>query len=289
MGKYENNIIDKNKIEYDENKVLNEYQDEYKTIPEISNVLIQFDEPILYKDLKFYPVKMKFYVFFQLFSSCLTLRQDREPDIKVLQMKYLDYLCYQDKSKNIDNIIYAKYLMEVLLITLRLPRQIKLENGDFIDSIDFINDNNHWLIRILNNTYNNEDFLNIKNIICKQNLIELPDVGMNPALEKKYKEYKEFLERTGKVNTGDLGDIILCVMSEQKCTKEQVLETSIKTFYDLLQRIDYIMQYKINSVLRPYMKENTKLPEWTDKIKKISKLEEMSTSLQSITDKIKSA
>lgn len=267
------------------------YADIFMGKSEFDTYLIQLDQPIKYKGLIFYPVPIKLYFFFKTFAECLVLKQYKINDINVLQMKYLDFLFYKNEKLNIDNSFYVQSLEELLLICLRLPRTFKTENNKEFRTIEFIKSNNHYLIKIYNETYDYKDFERIRKIICEQNLIELPDNTISPDIEKKYEEYIEHLRKIGKIKTGDLEDLSLCIMSEVGYTKEETMNLSIRTFYKLLERIAFIMEYKINNMLAPYLKDGAmdKLPNWTDKIVKKNKMEEMSSSLQDTINKISGA
>ena len=276
-------------IKYSDDNYLQRYRQIFVNIPEINEFYFKLDEPVNYKELIFYPVKMKFYLFFKIFSGCLTLEKNRVPNVKIIKMKYLDYLFLVDKELNIDNSIYISYLRELLLLCLRLPEEFYTPNGDKINTIDFIYQEGHWLIRIYNNTYDNNDFLKIREIICKQNLVELPDETIHPDLLKKYEKWKDFMKKTGRLKEQELEDLIMCVCAETNYTKENIKEMSIRFFFNLLDRIGFIMQYKINSLLAPHLDEKAikKLPNWTDKIKKLSMMEEMGLDLQEFENGIK--
>lgn len=68
----------------------------------ISNV---FDEEFNYKSLKLYPIKLRDYFKFQLFSECLILEKNSVPDVKIIQMTYLQYLYHM---KNENNLLIEK-------------------------------------------------------------------------------------------------------------------------------------------------------------------------------------
>lgn len=276
-------------IRYSDDNYLQRYKQIFVDIPEINEFYFKLDEPVNYKELTFYPVKMKFYLFFKIFAGCLTLEKNRVPNVKIIKMKYLDYLFLVDEELKIDNTIYISYLRELLLICLRLPTEFYTPNGDKKNTIDFIFQDGHWLIRIYNNTYNHNDFMNIRDIICEQNLIDLPDETIHPDLLKKYNAWKGFMKKTGRLKEQDIEDLIMCVCAETSYTEKQIKEMSIRFFFNLLDRIGFIMQYKINSLLSPHLDEKTikKLPNWTDKIKKLNMSEEMGLDLQEFESGIK--
>ena len=267
------------------------YENIYQDNDEVRDFLIQSDEPIYYKDLKIYPVKIKLYLFFQMFSACLCLKQHKVADIKALNLKYLDFLFYHNEKLGIDNRNYAACLKEVLYICLRLPREMETEDGKKMPTIDFIISNNNHLIKIYNKTYDARDFEKIRGIICKQNLIELPNPKVSEDIEKKYEEYISHLRKIGKIKTGDFEDLCLCMMSELGYSRQQIEDLTIRTFYKLLERIGFIMESKILRLLAPNMekKDIEKIPNWTDKIPNKNKLEEMSADLQETENKIKGA
>lgn len=276
-------------VEYE--NMLNYYCKKYSNLEQIKEFLLQSDLPIPYKDLKIYPIKIKLSRFFFMFAGCLTLEQYKVGDIKALQMKYLDFLFYKNIQLGINNEGYAEAFKEVLYMCLRIPRTFLDVNNNEIPTIDFVYSNNHYFIKIYNKTYNAKDFEEIRSIICEQNLLELPDASVSEDIKKKYEEYIEHLKKIGRIKTGDFEDLSLCLMAELGYTKEQVGELTIRTFYKLLERVGFIIDVKISQLLSPNLEKEyvKKIPNWTDKITKKNKFEEMSTNYSELEGKVKGA
>ena len=56
-------------IRYSDDNYLQRYKQIFVDIPEINEFYFKLDEPVNYKELTFYPVKMKFYLFFKIFLN----------------------------------------------------------------------------------------------------------------------------------------------------------------------------------------------------------------------------
>ena len=51
-----------------------------------------FDDPVPYKGIKIYPIKVKEYLAFSGLVSCLMIEKNLVKDVKVISMDYLEYL-----------------------------------------------------------------------------------------------------------------------------------------------------------------------------------------------------
>ena len=230
---------------------------------EIYNI---FDEPIPYfknkedtTPLLIYPVLMENYIIFNSCTRCLILEKNRTPDIKTISMSYLDYIFYYS-DLNKDNEVYLHSLLTLLGICLRSDIQDVL-----IDK-----DNRHYL-KIQDNIYDKNDFNKIKEIICSQNMVDLPDETIHPSIRKALKEEADFKRRNSGNNEypPSLEKQIICLMESMHWSKEQIKKITIRTFVQLIQTIDYKIHYKIYKAasMSGMVTFEKEIPHWMSDIK----------------------
>lgn len=214
------------------------------------------DYPIPYKELYLYPVEVSLYKPFHILVECLLLSKNESKDIKVISMSYLDYLYYLAKN---GQGFYIGLLKQLLYIVLRIKEEQTSINNEIIESIDFIEyKENKVKIRILNNTYDSTDFDNLKNLICEQNAIELPDPTIHPDLLKAYRDVEEYKRKQSKVKICSFEDQINIIVAKTAYKRGEVLNLTIRSFTRLLERVDKIMHYEIMSLLSPDMDEKSR-------------------------------
>jgi hypothetical protein len=196
--------------------------------------LILLENELQKQTLLFYPVKMQDCLIFYNCVDCLTIDKNSVPNPKVISMSYLDYLFYI--GQQIENgYIYVFKLKEILKLSLCLDDK----------DIDFVYDDKKHIKIIINNIkYDKNDFEIFKEIICKQNNIELPDNDIHPDVKKALQEAQSFINRNS--HPGTLEDQIDCVMvGLHEIDKQKIKNMSIRTFQRFYQRYSYKIQYQI--------------------------------------------
>jgi hypothetical protein len=222
-----------------------------------------WDKPIPYKEgLLIYPVLMEDYLSFHIAVNCLLIEKNRIPDPLIISMSYLDFIFYL-AEQNKESEIYLMMLIELFKICLKVNpdeiMKIRDERGKIKLIIKqkqiiitkhkktFKNRNKKPDIRIVENDIeiDKNDFNNIKEIICSQNLIELPDPNIDPNLEKALKEAQEFKNKNKK-KMCSLEDQLICVMiALGETDKSKFKNMTIRTFAKILERYDYKLHYEI--------------------------------------------
>jgi uncharacterized Fe-S cluster-containing radical SAM superfamily enzyme len=192
-----------------------------------------FDDPIPFKGLLFYPIRMRNYLELMTFSDCLTIDKNSIPDVKIISMSYLDYLLtYTDK----DNLWIAK-LDRILRLSLN-------EKDEKIDIQYGYDDNKKPIIKIGESIINSTDFDEIVNIICDQNMIEQEDYTVSKEVRDALKSAREFKSKGGS-KMGNLEDQVLCIVSSTAMTIEDISNMTVRKFLKLLQRVDNKLHYQI--------------------------------------------
>lgn len=226
----------------------------YHMLGDDENLLSVFytnDYAVPFKSLKLYPIQVDLFFFFQLFSQCLEEPHRTSGDMKAISMSYLQFICYLATEKNRPELLV--FLTELLSIVCRVPSYKTNEKGDKISNIE-INLSN-YSIRIGEEVVNSEEFDKMRKIILEQNGSELPDESLNPELVKAYKEIEEFKRKKNNIKLCDFEEQINVVVAQSSCTRDEILQMTIRSFMSLFERLMMITEYKIKSLLSPYMEK----------------------------------
>ena len=131
-----------------------------------------YDLPIPYRNIKIYPGTVRDYIEFTSYSQCLYIDKDTIPDPTIISMKDLDYIVYATEQ-NAEKQPYLYWFDRLLAICLKQEKSFE----NLQESLKrYKYDEKHRVFFVINGEkYTNKDFLKIKDIICKQNLVELPD------------------------------------------------------------------------------------------------------------------
>ena len=203
--------------------MLNKYQQEFTN-----------DEPVNFKGLLIYPVKMKDYFKFMMFYNILCIDKNSMSDAKIISMSYLDFLVYLWESSNENQQSFSYCFYELMKMCLR-EEDIKIYYGRDEKNKNFIQIND---IKI-----NKNDFNELKDIIIYQNIPDYSNEYINPDLKKDLEE-KERLENKNKKSVSIEKQIASIVISSS-LTFEDVLNLTIRKFYIILEMIDKKLHYEI--------------------------------------------
>lgn len=204
---------------------------------------VSFDKPIIYKKLKLYPIKVKDYFQFSIYTMALTVDKNSIPDVKIISMGYLQYLLYLAEKDFINN----PYIFWIdRLFSLCLPEDESFNNPE--ESIRRFLQNEKGKVSFIINgeMYTENDFQEIKKIICEQNLIELPDENISKDVRDSLeaaKRYKEKISGSGK--TGSFEDYITSLAVTTGWSFEYIYELTIRKFINSVRRLDNLIHYKI--------------------------------------------
>jgi len=193
-----------------------------------------YDLPIPYKELLFYPVCIDRYYEFFSYSRCFFLEKNSIPDVRVIQMSYLEYM-FEVSVK--DGQMHVALFKELLAICLRKERNcIDLSYNKKMKPIFTIDGIN----------YDKDDFNEIKDIICEQNLLELPDESIQKEIREKMEEAKRLKNRLeGNHGVGSLEDLIVAIVMSTGLSFVDVKNMTIRKFNKILQRLDNKIHYEI--------------------------------------------
>lgn len=193
-----------------------------------------FDSPVPYKELLIYPIKMRDYLIFHQLASCLMLEKNSIPDIKIIQMTYLQYLFYI--SNKDDNLI------SVFDALLRLVLNKREEKFKIEYSVD---DRARPLFKIGKIVYNSQDFESIREIIVEQNALTLPDEKIQKEVRDKIDESRKFRQKVHKTKMASLEEQILALSMYSGWDIEKVYSMTIRKFFMALKRANHMIMSNI--------------------------------------------
>lgn len=202
---------------------------------------LTFDEPIPYKKLLVYPVKMKDYMFFYYYAQCFTLDKNSIPDIAIITMKYLDYIAYETERSNGERP-YLFWFDRLLSLSLRNEKSFQ----NFEESMKrYIRRGGKVCFQIGDEFYDDSDFTELKKIISIQNMLILPDLKIQKELRDKMDEADRFRQKIGGGKPCSLEDQIIALSIYTGWKIEDIYGMTIRKFNKAIERADNILHYQI--------------------------------------------
>ena len=240
-----------------------------KTIPKenLNDCLFAISSPITYKELKFYPIKVKYYQFFNIVASVFSMTKYDSGLPECMGMNMLQFLFYQDKEKGIDNASVALPLLQILLeMCMRIPTF----NDEGKENIYFWRDGKKCYMNIFGKDYNWQDYEEIRKIIAAQNGIELVDYTIHPDVRKLIEEKKRLRAASEENKVGTFEELIDSIMLASGQSEDAVLNMTVRRFINLIQRYDIMLSYELYTQLSPYIDKKDKkgIVRWNGAIKK---------------------
>lgn len=242
------------------------------------------DEPVPYKGLLIYPILVKQYYDFSVSYDVLCIEKNKIPDVKVIQMNYLDFLCERlmsDTTEIKDGYTVGNYYIEklylVLCVCFRLDQR----------QINIIRDDKHWNLVINGVTINSQEFDDIRRIIMYQNIYDYFDEYIDPDFKKAVDEFYEIKNRGLK--NPDLELKISAITAMSGITKKDILLMTYRelenVFHSCLDKMEYQMMH--TAELSGNVKFDKPIDHWVYKRKK-NRYEDAFVSADAVKDKISS-
>ena len=146
-----------------------------------SEIYFTFDEPVPYPIkncvINIVPVKLKNKYNFLSSADILSIDKNSYPDVKIIQMSYLQFLCeviLNSKDEKAKELAYYKfYSIMHLCLGIQIPKFYYNENG-----VNICDDSNPQIIITA------KQFDDIRRIIMHQNIPNYDDSYVNPSLQR---------------------------------------------------------------------------------------------------------
>lgn len=244
---------------------------------------LTFDLPIPYKDLKIYPVTVTNYMHFSAYSECLTLDKNSIPDPKIITMSELEYIYYATEKEGKP---YLFWLDRLLAFSLKDESSF----DKFEESIlrYKYNDNHNPFFVIGDNEYDSKDFTNIKNIICQQNLVDIPDENISKEVRDSLEEARQYKNRGNKPAT--LEDYIISLSTVTGWELEFIYSMTIRKFIKSIERLNNLIHYKIymTASMSGFVefKDKSVIKHWLENLDEKDKYKDVAVDLEAVQKKI---
>ena len=248
--------------------------------------LFTLDEPVPYKNINLYPVKVRDHDMFYRCVSCLVLEKKSIPDIKILKMSYLEYLYHLHiENKELDFLLLLDYLLKLCMKlddTMgvnyyfdKITNKPLFKIGHKVLDADGKTIPDEYGVKLDGEIYNATDFEEIQNIICNQNLVDRPDETIQKEIRDKMEEGRMMKARANGNKPASFEDTILCLVVSTNMSLEQVYDLPLRKFIKLLQRVDAKLHYQIymTSAMSGMVefKDKTVLRHWMSDLEKENK------------------
>ena len=202
---------------------------------------ITFDRPVPFKGLQIHPVYMKDYAEFMSFSQVLTLEKNAIPDVEIISMSYLKFIYHMTMK---DATEYPYLIMLDRLLSLCLQDESFNDIEESLKRYNYTEKGKPFFI-INKEVYREEDFNEIKKIICEQNLIELPDPNISKEVRDSLEEAQRYKNKISGTKTGTLEDYIISLSIVTGWTMDYIQSLPIRKFIKAIKRYDNLIHYKI--------------------------------------------
>lgn len=245
---------------------------EKENISFLSKKYFELDKPVPYKEFMISPVLVEDYYEFYGSIECLLLKKNRDPN--GIPMSYLEYLLYKNETET-DKIYFYRFA-ELLRLCLNIQNGLicpicgrkvlqseilaKHETGEIVYEQNIFlcgNDGaimseivryektnlNKFKLKIGDREITKDEFNEIKNIICYQNMLDYSDEYINPDFEDDLKEAERL--RSKEIEFPSLEKQMCCVVSGSTYKFEELYKMSIRKFLMLLKTIDRKLHYSI--------------------------------------------
>ena len=201
-----------------------------KTIREYSYV---FDQPVRYKELFIYPIKIKDYYEFSFYAQSLMLEKNSIKDpqlaIKAISMSYLEYLLQYPEKIKVGNLEYDFYQLFDGLIRLSLnirESEEKIKYGLIP----------HPFFEINGIKYGSDDFDEIRSIIAEQNMLDLPDERIQKNVRDSLEEAKRFKQKLNNNKVASFEEQIMALATYTGWELEYIYEVTYRKFILAIRR-----------------------------------------------------
>lgn len=265
---------------------IGEYVEKYRT----------FDEPVPFKDILIYPVKVKDYYRFMSCVDILKIDKDKIPDVRVMQMSYLTFIL----GIMIESGEYRDMFIDILELCFHMNRDEKCYNKRFpykeilcgkVDDkeIYFINgydvniefDGKSSVLNIGEVKIYAQDFDDMIDIICYQNFNDYDNEEMTEDFKKLLEEYRHLKNKN--INPPTLEAQLIAIMAQNGMTKRELMEETMYTVRSMIDSIVGCVDYQIQHNYRANAMTDKKLPDvehWLIKFNK-GKYDDMFSDLDS--------
>jgi|WetSurSiteA1Bulk_404760.scaffolds.fasta_scaffold00043_12 hypothetical protein len=202
---------------------------------------VTYDLPVPYKNIELYPVTVKDYLLFNVYAQCLNMDKNSIPDPNIISMTDLEYIFYL-----LDKDLEKPYLLWFdRLLSLCLKDESFKEIEKSISRFNYDDETKKPFFTIKEDKYNSEDFEKMKEIIAKQNLVELIDENISKEVRDSLEKAKEYKRKISGIKPASFEDYIISLSTVTGWTFDYIYSMTIRKFLKSIRRLDNFIHYKI--------------------------------------------
>ena len=202
---------------------------------------VTFDIPIVYKNITIYPATVKDYGRFMGYAECFSLEKNSIPDPKIISMTELEYLYHLSQTET--EKPYLIWFDRILSICLKDDKTFENIN-ESVKRYKY-DEKGKPFFTIGKEKYISRDFIELKNIICKQNLVELPDENISKEVRDSFEKARLYKNKISGDKPSSLEDYIISLSVVTGWEFDYIYGLSIRKFTKSLKRLDRYIHYKI--------------------------------------------
>lgn len=234
------------------------------------------DKPVEYKlqskeIIKIYPVKLEDSEIFLSSVGLLKIDKNATPNVEIIQMSYLQFICDILLNQNDDN--RQRFLNLLILCLHRNDLMVfKNEKGK-----PFLADNNLELV------ITHLDFEDIKRIILYQNILHYDDDYINPDLKQSMMEMDEL--RSKDIDIPTLERKIAIISAHTGITKKEQLEMTYRSHELLFEEVSGEVDFITIRPIAMYCGKGAEFGHWIYK-RKTNKFDNYITNVENYKKKM---
>jgi hypothetical protein len=251
------------------------------------NYYAVYDLSVPYRNIKIYPVTVKDYMLFGVYSQCLYLEKNTIPDAKIISMSELEYIYYAS-TKPEDSFPYLLWWDRLLAMCIKDDESF-IDIGESIKRYKYDKKEKPFFI-IDGEEYTSKDFEEIRDIIANQNLIEAPDENISKEVKDSMEAAKEYKQKISGAKPALFEDYIIALSIATGWTFDYIYSMSIRKFTKSITRMDNLIHYKIYLAASMSgmadFKDKSFIKHWLSNLDNDDKYGDVSMSMDSIQSKI---
>lgn len=214
---------------------------------------LECDEPIPYKGIVIYPVKIKDYSKFLFAANCLNIDKDMlSPEIAA--MSYIDFLTMLMVTQE-----HGDKMMSDFATLAKLCFHLDIKDFNFN-----VEEDNHSVFVVGKNVFKKKEFDEIRRIILYQNIPGFDDSYVDPELAKALDEERELRSRKSGVSKRTFEDQIAALSVLTGFTFDYIYSMPIRRFFVTLDKAISRMEYQIirTGQMSGMVKLEKAIPDW---------------------------
>jgi len=246
-----------------------------------------FDLPVPYRGLNIYPIKTADYIIFNHYSQCFLIEKNHTRDISIISMTELEYL-YKATEQDTESFPHLLWFDRALSLCLKDDESFS-EIKNSIKRYKY-DERGKPFFEVSGEKYTDKDFNEIKEIVCEQNMIELPDTSISKEVKDSLKKAQEYKNRLNGVKPASFEDHIISLSVATGWTMEYIYSLTIRKFIKSIQRLDNLIHYKIylSASMSGFVefKDKSFIKHWMASLENKDKYSDVSLDLEAVRGKL---